>query len=143
MNTFFVTIRKIKLRRFHYINNDKMCTSTILIKVAINSLEHLTMKPVFLRNSFGVLFHITETSHRLLRSTWIKSISQFWPNIWVKNGLCSRRGSWTEWNRLEKIFLWILTDDWLLNNSYESVQPTTIHILFCADEVYLKCSLEY
>ena len=86
MNIFVVTIRKIKLRRFHYINNDKMCTSTILIKVAINSLEHLTMKPVFLRNSFGVPFHITETSQRLLRSTWIKSISQFWPNIWIKNG---------------------------------------------------------
>ena len=86
MNIFVVTIRKIKLRKFHYINNHKMCTSTILIKVAINSLEHLTMKPVFLRNSFGVLFHIIETSQRLLRSTWIKSISQFWPNIWIKNG---------------------------------------------------------
>ena len=86
MNIFVVTTRKIKLRKFHYINNHKMCTSTILIKVAINSLEHLTMKPVFLRNSFGVLFHITETSQRLLRSTWIISISQFWPNIWIKNG---------------------------------------------------------
>ena len=143
MDIFFSLLsEKLSYAGFIILTTTKMCTSAILIKVAINSLEHLTMKPAFLRNSFGVLFHKTETSQRLLRSTWIKSLSQFWPNNWIKNGLCSRRGSWTEWNRLEEIFLWILTDDWLLNNSYES-EPTTIHILFCADEVYLKHSLEY
>ena len=86
---FSLLSEELNYAGFIILATTKMCTSAILTKVAINSLEHLTMKPVFLPNSFRVLFHIRETwgfleAPGLNSKNYFKWISQFWPNIWIK-----------------------------------------------------------
>ena len=41
-----------------------MCILAISVKVAIDSLENLTIKRIFLRNFFRVVFDINRNKHR-------------------------------------------------------------------------------
>ena len=51
-----------------------MCILAISVKVAIDSLKNLTIKRIFLRNFFRVLFDITETSIAVASSKQLNEI---------------------------------------------------------------------